>query len=422
MTEKLFNRNFLLLWLGQSVSQLGNGAGFIGLLWWIQVTTGSAVALGTLAMMQTLVAIAIGPFAGAAVDRLDRKVIILLTDVVRGVNFCILGWLALSAQLSLPLLFALSAINAVCGQFFNPAVSASIPLIVPNSRLQQANSLNQVSVSLTNVISYGAGGVLVAFFGVPALLITNGVSFLLSAFSEAFITIPSVLSDKRKVTARLLTADLKEGFAYLRDNPVLFKVMQVAMILNFFSAPLFILLPKFVNEQLSLGSEVFGYILSAQMAGALLATLLLSAGGRGAPVQWVARFGLVIMGSLTILFAVAPVGMWWIHIGIFGLLGVLNSVVNVYFGTVLQRVTKPEFMGKVFGMLTTISHGLQPLSQGMSGLVAEFIRLPVIYGVCGLAVSGGGLQFGFLPGIKKFLGVQEESQPEQATRVATADA
>ena len=291
MKEKLFTRDFVLLWLGQSVSQLGNGAGFIGLLWWVQVTTGSAVVLGTLAMMQTLVSVFLGPFAGAAVDRMDRKGIIVVTDVIRGVNYCILAWLVSTSQLTLPLLFGISALNAVCGKFFNPAISASIPLLVPNSRLQQANSLNQISVSMTNIVSYGAGGILVAFLGVPILLAANGISFLLSALSEMFIRIPPVRSDKQKITAKLLSADVLLGFVYVKENVVLFKIMQVAMILNFFSAPIFILLPKFVNERMGLGSEVFGYLLSAQMVGALLVTLLMSLIARGKFIQWSAQIG-----------------------------------------------------------------------------------------------------------------------------------
>ena len=400
----------MLLWLGQSVSQLGNGAGFIGLLWWVQVTTGSAVVLGTLAMMQTLISVALGPFAGAAVDRLDRKGIIVVTDFVRGVNFCVLAWLVFSQQLTLPVLFGISALNAVCGKFFSPAISASIPLLVPDSRLQQANSLNQVSISLTNIISYGAGGVMVAFFGVPALLAVNGISFLLSALSELFIRIPSVRTDKQKITAKLLSADVLAGFAYVRENVILFKIMQVAMLLNLFSAPIFILLPKYVNERLGLGSEMFGYLLSAQMLGALLVTLLMSILSKGRFIQWSARFGLLVVGCLTLSLAFVPGTLWFLHIGIFALLGVFNGIVNIYFGTVMQRVTRPEFMGKVFGLLTTLSQGLQPLSQGMSGIVAEFVSLPIVYGVCGMAVTGAGLQFGFLPGIKAFLGGESKEK------------
>lgn len=422
MDKKLFNKDFTLLWLGQTVSQLGNGAGVIGLLWWVQVNTGSALALGTLAMIQTLISVGIGPFAGALVDRLDRKFIIVITDFIRGINYCVLAWLAATNQLSLPIVFALAGFNSVCSQFFGPAISASIPRLVPNERLEQANSLNQVSVSLVNILGYAAGGILVALLGVPALLLANGISFVISAFSELFIHIPPVHKDKQKLTARLFAADLKEGLAYVMGNKVLFRVMQVAMVLNLFSAPIFILLPKFVAEHLGADSAVFGYLLSAQMAGALLAMLLMSATPLVRKNLWLVRWGLVLAGLLTISLILLPRELVYLHVAVFGLLGVVNSVVNVYFGTVLQRATRPEHMGKVFGLLTTMSQGLQPLSQGLSGLAADFIRLPIIYGICGGFVSLGGTQFGLLPGIMGFLKgeamPQEEVSPQADPAVA----
>ena len=120
--------------------------------------------------------------------------------------------------------------------------------------------------------------------------------------------------------------------------------------------------------------------------------------------------------------AFIPGSMWWISVGIFALLGVFNGIVNIYYGTVMQRVTKPEFMGKVFGLLSTVSQGLQPLSQGMSGIVAEFVSLPILYGVCGAAVTGGGLQFGFLPGIKTFLGGDSEENETAPGQPVAAEA
>lgn len=94
-------------------------------MWWVQTTTGSAVALGTLAMVQTLVGVTTGPFAGALIDRWDRKAIIVGTDILRGMNYLVLAWLVYAGQLTMPILYGITALNALCGQFFGPAISAS---------------------------------------------------------------------------------------------------------------------------------------------------------------------------------------------------------------------------------------------------------------------------------------------------------
>ncbi len=417
---KLFNKNFTLLWLGQSVSQLGTGAGFIGLLWWVQMTTGSALALGTLAMVQTLIAVALAPIAGALVDRLDRKGIIVATDVIRGVTNLALGWLALTGQLTMTWVYVLASVNAVCNQFFNPAIAAAIPLLVPNERLEQANSLNQVSINLVNIIGFSAGGVLVAFMGIPFLLLANGLSFLVSAFSELFITIPALVREKQKLTFGLFGRDIKEGLVYVMDNKALFKIMQVAMVLNFFSAPIFILLPLFVASHMGAGSEVYGFLMAAQMAGAFTATMVMSTTSIVKSNLWIVRWGISGLGLAVVGLVLAPANLWGVHIALFGAMGVLNASVNVYFGTVLQRATKPEFMGKVFGLLGTVVHGLQPLSQGLSGLVAEFVRLPIIYAVCGGSVALGGIRFGLIPGIMPLLRGEKAAVKEAVEQPAPA--
>lgn len=418
MKQKLFNRDFTLLWLGQSVSQMGNGAGFIALMWWIQTTTGSAVALGTLAMVQTLVGVAAGPFAGAIVDRLDRKSIIVLTDCIRGLTNLALGWLALTGQLTMPMVYGIAALNALCGQFFGPAISASIPTLVPNDKLEKANSLNQVTATMVNIIGFAVGGVIVATLGVPLLLFLNGSSFLISAISELFIRIPKLVREKAVLSAALFIRDIKEGFIFVRKSPVLFRILQVAMLLNFFGAPFFILLPKFVNEHMGAGSEVYGYLLSAQMVGALVAIIVLSTTSLIQKNLWIVRWSLVGQATALLALPFLPGAFWGIHASLFIIMGIMNSIVNIYFSTLMQRATPPEYMGKVFGLVGTMCQALQPASQGLTGIVAEVVRIPVIYTVSTIALGLGGAQFATIPGLTGFLSAkknEEVGEPAPAT-------
>lgn len=420
--KKLFNRDFILLWLGQSVSQLGNGAGFIALIWWIQTTTGSAVALGTLAMVQTLVGVGVGPFAGAFVDRFDRKSIIILTDLIRGINYLVLGWLVYTGQLTMPLVYGIAAFNALCGQFFGPAISASIPQLVPDKFLEKANSLNQVTATMVNIVGFAVGGVIVAFLGVPMLLAVDGVSYILSAISELFIRIPKLAKEKAVLSAGLFIRDIKEGFVFVRKSPVLFRILQVAMLLNFFGAPFFILLPKFVNEHMGAGSEVYGYLLSAQMVGALIAIIILSSTSLIQKHLWIVRWSLVVQAAAYITLPFLPAAYWGIHISLFVFGGMMNAIVNIYFSTLMQRATPPEYMGKVFGLVGTMCQALQPASQGLTGIVAEFVRIPIIFTVSTAALGAGGFKFAAIPGLTGFLGGDSRETQAGAGEPAPATA
>lgn len=410
---RLFNRHFTLLWLGQSVSQLGNGAGFIGLMWWVQTTTGSALALGTLAMVQTLVGIAAGPFAGALTDRLDRKALIVGTDLIRGLNYVALAWLVWKGQLTMPLLYGIAALNALCGQFFGPAISASIPLLVPDDQLERANSLNQVTGTLVNIFGYALGGIMVALMGVPALLLVNGFSFILSAASESFIHIPRVVREKAALSAGLLLRDIRDGFLYVRNNRVLMRILQVAMILNFFTAPFFILLPKFVDEYLGGGSQIYGYLLSAQMAGALVAILVLSMTSLIRHNPSLVRWALVIQAVLYLSLPFLPPALWYIHVGIFAVAGLFSAIVNISFSTLMQRATPQQYMGKVFSLVGTMCQALQPAAQGITGLIADTVKVPVIYTFSSFFFLLGGLQFATIPGIMGFISGQKQADVQE---------
>ncbi len=406
MNEELLNKDFILLWIGRSVSHLGNGAGYIAVMWWVQTETGSAMALGSLAMVNGLVATLLGPLGGVVADRYSRKAIIVLSDVMRGLVYLVLFWLAWTDNLTLSLLFVGSACSTAGAAFFGPAVTAALPQIVPHESLDRANGLNRISQNVVNIAGYAAGGVLVAFLGIPVLMLVDGISFLLSALSESFIVLPGadVREDEEpKVFWQTMLADAKEGFLYLQRQPVLFSIMKLAMVLNFVTAPIFVLFPKFVNDYLGMGSDVYGYLLSSQMAGALVGTLILSLTPWVKENLWVVKWGLTGQGVLLFSLPFLPKAYWSAHAAVFILSGCLNSVVNVYFTTIMQRITDSEYRGKVFGLLNTMSGALQPISRGLTGVVASVLSIPVIYSMASGGLALSGISFATLRGVDEFL-------------------
>lgn len=383
----------------------------------MQTTFGSTLALGTLAMTQTIIGICLGPFAGVVADRFNRKWLIVGADIVRGLIYCSLAWLVFTGRLTLPILYITIGLAAICSQFFYPAISSSIPLF-PDKELERANSLNQMSVSLVNIVGYAAGGIMVALIGIPALLLINGLSFLASALSETFISIPLVTGTHVKAGARAFLGDIITGFNYIRSNAALFKILQVAMVVNFFFAPYVILLPKFVNDFMGAGSDVYGFLLSAHMAGALLATLVISLTKFVQQNLWLVKWSMVVQASLMGTLPFLPIHLWQLRIGVFAFAGLFNATLNIYFGAIVQRATEQKHIGKVFGVLGTMTQALQPASQGLSGVLGEVIRLPVIYTVCSIANGLGGFMFAAIPGLNRFIsakpGEDKEIQPAPA--------
>ena len=186
-SAKLLNRDFLLLWQGQFVSQAGSQAFLIAMMYWTMEASGSATLMGLLLTLSTLPGVVLGPLAGTFVDRHSRKNTIVVSDILSGL--CVLGVAALHFQgvgprvLIAALLVASGLIGAIQA-FFRPAITAAIPDIVSTERLQGANSLYMLSGQLSTILGQGAGGLIYATLGAPVLFLIDGVSYLFSAASE----------------------------------------------------------------------------------------------------------------------------------------------------------------------------------------------------------------------------------------------
>lgn len=413
MEENLFNRNLLLLWAGQAVSQLGGGVGYIATLWWVQSTTGSALALGGLVTISSVVGLVLSPIAGVFVDRWNRKYIIVGTDIIRGLINCLLAWALWQNQLTLPLLFVAAAIKSACGQFFSPAIMAAMPQIVPGKHLEKANSLQQITQTITGMSGYALGGLLAAVLGIPALFLANGLAYLVSALSELFIILQPVMKAS-KLSLKTVLADLAGGLTYVKADRVLLGIMQVMIIINFALVPFTVLLPKLVSDHLGAGSEVLGFISSAQMAGMFLGAILLSVTGLVKRNHWLVKLGLAISALCLMLSPLARGSMWPLQLIFYGASGVVTAIVQISFFSTLQRKIDPAYMGKVFSLNSAMSFGLQPLAGTLSGYLADQYPLAPIYFAFGLLVILGNLRLLLIPGLDAYFGFKGKQSPEVA--------
>ncbi|MFP4016202.1 MAG: MFS transporter [Halanaerobiales bacterium] len=401
MSKKLFNRDFVLLWVGQAVSQLGSSVGFIAIMWWVQRKTGSALALGSLAMVQTFVSFLLSPVAGVISDRINRKWIIVLTDLIRGIVNCLFAYAAWKGHLALPWIFFGSAINAASSQFFLPSIAACLPQLVGREYLEKANSLREMTGNISGIFGYALGGVLVAFFGIPLILLLNGVSFILSALSELFIIIPDV-QEKAKMNIKLFFDDLKVGINYIKNDKFLSRFLKVIVLVNFSFIPFMVLLPYFVENHLNASSSVFGYINSANTIGMLIGALILTLTSFLKRHIWFLKWGLSIQAAALFLAPLIPGQYWIVHLLIYGLFGLVNSIINISFMSSIQRTVDPSYMGKVFSLIYAVAMSLQPLASGLSGVITEYIGISIVFMSCAVLGVFSNILMARISGLEGF--------------------
>ncbi|HEX6901285.1 MAG TPA: MFS transporter [Thermoanaerobaculia bacterium] len=390
---RLLNRNFLLLWLGQSVSQLGNQAFNIAVAFWVVEKTGSATVMGLLMTVATLPGVLLGPIGGTFADRHPRVRILIVCDLLAAA-----GVLGLAAALFLvpdrvgllvALLFVVEALEGVIRAFFMPAVSACIPDLAPEDKLEAANSLNQFSIQAFLLIGQTVGGVLYRVLGAPLLFFIDGLSFLFAAASAAFIRLPGTRRQPAPTEElgtgpfRRFLAETAEGFRYVWARKGMRDFMLTCSLVNFLLMPVVVLLPFYVQLYLKKGAAWYGFLMAALSAGTVAGFLLagtLRPRGR-------ARAAGIILSLLILPLVIGTLGFLRSPAAALAgsfLGGAALGFINVQLAVTTQSSTPAELRGRVMGLLGTLSGGLVPLGMALGGFLGDLTGkdVPLVYGVC----------------------------------------
>ena len=190
MKKKLWNKDTVLMLQGNAVSALGDILYSVAIGYWVYEKTGSSALMGIMSSISMFMTMLVMPFSGSIIDKCSRKLIIVGMDTLRGVIMLALGVLAFADSLSVPVVLAAAFLASACSVFFSPAVSTLMLDIIPHDDMVRGQSVFSGVNSFINLVGKAISGALVAFLGVPLIVLLNGVSYLVSAFTELFITVP----------------------------------------------------------------------------------------------------------------------------------------------------------------------------------------------------------------------------------------
>lgn len=411
----LWNRNLLLLWQGQFVSNLGSQAFVIAVVFWIKAATGSATLVGLVFMLTGLAATVMGPLAGALADRYSRRNLIVLADLLSGAVVLAVAGLIMAVphmtDLILGAIMCTAVALGVFGALLNPAIVAAIPDLAPEGKVGSANSVSQLGIELSTLIGQAVGGVLFQLLGAPLLFLLNGLSYLFSAASETFVRIPQRLPERpARLGAQLaeLRRDLAAGLRHLWGARGLRGLVLLSSVGNFFNVPIIVLLPFFIDDVLGLSPEWYGYALAAYSAGTLVGYLGAGALALSGPARSRLALACMFLEALAYgLIALTSEPLLALAIAAAG--GCLSGFLLVTVTTVVQIATPAELRGRIFGLLATIAGTLTPIAMGLAGVVADLAgqRIAAIYLACSAAMLLVALATALNPAIRGFLASEE---------------
>jgi DHA3 family macrolide efflux protein-like MFS transporter len=430
--QRLFiNRDYGLLLLGRLVSQIGDGIYYFALTWLVLDLTGSGAVLGSLLMASSLPGILLAPFAGVIIDIVNRKLIIVGADIIRGILILALALVYHSGQVTIPVLYGATVLLSMCGVVFGPAISATIPNLVKKEELVQANARDSFSMSATGILGPIVGAALLGAAGYVSVFTITGISFILSGISEMFIRFPE--RERRAPAAaasggpaRQFVIDFREGFAYIWSNAGVRTIIMFALVLNFIGTPLFsVVFPYFCKEVLQMEAAHYGLTQSSFPAGVMVGTLvvgiLAQKVGRHRLLSW-ATIG---QGIMALLMSIIGFPIVFQHLSPLAILvsiaapmlfiGIFNVQVNVPLNVLMQETVPDHYRGRVFGLVGSLVQMLVPISMALAGVLVDVIPAAYFLLLCGTATAALGAAMGMSASIGSLFQEQElESEPRSA--------
>lgn len=392
---KIFkNKDFILLWLAQSISKLGTRFYDIALMWYLYKKTGSSIALGLSVLCFTLPSIVIAPLAGVLADKLDKKKIIISTDAINGIIMLVFSYFIFSDRYPIYILYIFMILSTIVTDIFNPAISSTTPIIVQENDLKDANTLNQITSQIINILGPALAGILIALMDMWILFLVNGLSFLICAVIESFAIIPKIVTEENNNNFLL---QFKEGLLYvLKEKSLLSLVLAGGVIINFFLAPLSIYETILSNKILKVGSTGYGIMNSTLSVGALAGGLLIFSNIFKDKYK-IAVTGLCIEGAAVALFAVPN---YHVVLCAEAILGLGVSMASVGISTLYQTLIPKDKMGRVMALVSTLCDVTIPLGTLLGSTTAAFMPLNIILIISGIFVLGTGTALIPLLGVK----------------------
>lgn len=383
------NRTFLSIWAGHAISVLGDGFNSVAMGLWVLQTTGSASAMATVVSVRVIVGILLGAVAGTVADRVDRRKLMIVMDLLRVGLVGAVAYLVFRSTLNIPVLLMLAGAIAVCGNFFSPAFQASLANIVDKEDLPKASSLLQMTNMLAQVIGPVLGGTVVGLFGGWTALTGDALSFLLSALA---ILAGGAFASPRQTPGegRSFWADMKEGLNQIRQQPLVRSIVSLAPVVNFFGNSLMVLIPVIAVKIWLTNSYQFGILNGALPLGfAVGAGLIMALSGKLKRRGYWMMIAMIAAGLLSALSALSPSFVIALPFGLG--CGVALAVVNVLFQITLQAEVPTEVQGRVFGTLGSLVSIASPLSMMAAGFLADVFNPAHIAAFAGLGITVSAL-------------------------------
>ncbi len=370
------HRDFRLLWSGAFLSNVGTWIHTTALLWYVKDLTNSNAWVGTVNLASFLPILLFVLYAGSLADRVDRRRLIIATQVVMMLAALGLAIATSLGQHSLALIMALTIGMGVAFVFNFPAWRAMVPDLVPPKDLLNGIALDAAQFNMARFVGPAIGAIIIHFWSVSGAFYINAASFLAVIAALLMIRARPVVSTVHATSTR---AHVREGFAYLRANSWAVKLLLVLMVEAVFGISTIVLLPSVSRDVLHGGSLLYGFLVGAIGLGAVLGAPLVTWLNERFKERDLIKVSLSAFSVVLMVMAISKSEALSLLMAFF--IGVTFLMASASINTVLQSRVERNMRGRIMSFYILVFQGTSPLGGLLLGYISDKTSTPIAIGI-----------------------------------------
>ncbi len=388
--------DFQKFWLGQTVSNFGSSFSSFALPLLVYKLTGSALNLGIASAATFLPYLLFGLLIGAWVDRVDRKRLMIGTDVARALITALIPLLATLHLLTVWWIYGVTFVLSTLTIFFNTAEFAAIPSLADPDDLVTANGRIQASYSAASIGGPLLAGVLVALLSLPTILLIDAASFLISALSLSLVGASFNAAPEEGRERTSIRQDVADGLRYVLGHPVLRNISAMMALVNLVGSTIYAQLVLFAKHRLGASDPQVALLYAAGSAGVVILSLAAGPLRKRWPFSRVALGALMLEGLLTV--AMAATRWYWAALILWAVGSGLGILFNINTGSLRQAIVPNHMLGRVMSIAGVLAWSAIPVGTFLGGLLIQRLgpdRVALVYGGIGVLTFLIPLGFSF---------------------------
>jgi DHA3 family macrolide efflux protein-like MFS transporter len=378
-------KKFFIFWFSQAFSLIGTAVVEFALAWYLTKKTGSSTVLATALLVALIPSIVLGPFIGPLVDRWNRKLIMIYSDIFVTLVTAGLVILFFTGVIQVWHIYVAMILRAIGQSFQYPAMQAAVANFVPEKHLARAAGLTQTLNGIINIAAPPAGAFLMEALPMQGVLAVDIATAAVAITILLFIAIPQPVRTTLSLKLNIL-GDMMQSFRYIWSTFGIKIMVLMVSIYCFFATPAYNLFPMLVNKHLGGDVLKLGWLNSVFGLGLILGGLVLGTWGGFKKRILTSAAGSSMQGLLLICLGFTTISIFPFTIVVMFFVGIGVAFASAPLSAILNSVVAKDMQGRVFATMGSISGLMVPLGLAVAGPMADAFGVKLIYFIAGAAL------------------------------------